>query len=93
MPVAGIDLGGTPPLIRWGSGPVCFELRSPDRDIIEAAQHVFGKWHASGDATLEGEWEVRRSGDEILIDPMPEHPDGGVLPVFRDVGHAITCVE
>ncbi|MGK2962651.1 MAG: hypothetical protein ACSLFK_10970 [Gemmatimonadaceae bacterium] len=24
---------------------------------------------------------------------MPEHPDGGVLPVFRDVGHAITAVE
>src|SRR5688500_2350070 len=91
------DDGNTPAarerVIRWGNGPVAFELHSPDTDIIEAAKHVFGRWTPGDDAQVRGRWRARWWNNEISVDPRRESDDGSDLPPVHDVEHAIAEVE
>ena len=80
-------------MIRWGSGAVCFELRSSEREIAEVARGVFSRWPAPADAALEGSWEIRRTDDGFAVDPAPEPPPGSTVPSRLDAGQAVTVVE
>ena len=80
-------------LIRWGSGRVCFELRSPDAEVMDAARDVFGRWPAPQDAPVEGSWEIRTDDGRFSIDPAPVSPYEGPLPELRSAKQAVTFVE
>ncbi len=80
-------------VIRWGNGPVAFELRSPDSDIIEAAERVFGRWTPRADAQVHGRWRAQWSEDAILLDPRHESDDGSALPPLLGAAHAVAEVE
>jgi hypothetical protein len=78
--------------IRWGTGPVAFELRSSDSDVVRHAQRAFGAWKPETDELL-GTWTVSRNGDQIEIDPTPEPPDGLEEYRARHAAHAVAMVE
>ena len=79
--------------VRWGNGPVAFELRSPDRDIIEVAEHVFGRWTPFDGAAVHGRWRAQWAGSGIMVEPRRESDDGSELPPVLDAEHAIAEVE
>lgn len=80
-------------LIRWGSGRVSFELRSPDAEVIDAAREVFGRWPAPDDAPVEGRWEIHADGGSFSIDPKPVSPYEAPLPELKSARQAVTFVE
>lgn len=80
-------------VIRWGNGPVAFELQSPDNDIIEAAERVFGRWLPLADAKVHGRWRAGWSAGEILLDPRHESDDGSALRPLLGAAHAVAEVE
>ena len=53
----------SPGVVRWGSGPVAFELESSDRELIESAEYVFGNWRPYDGAKLHGRWRAERQAD------------------------------
>jgi hypothetical protein len=79
--------------IKWGSGAVCFELRSPDAEVIEEARRVFSRWPAPPGGRVEGQWTIRRGDDGFIVDPRPEPPPGTTIPERLDAGRAVTVVE
>lgn len=76
----------------WGSGPLAFELRSPDADILEGARLVFDAWRPSVDAQLVESFTARWTNDEIVVDPRPVI-EGREPRKISSVAHAITVVE
>ncbi len=78
--------------IRWGSGPVAFELRTSDPDILRHARRAFGAWQPETEQLL-GTWTVSRNGDQIEIDPAPEPPEGLEEFRARHAAHAVAMVE
>ena len=78
--------------VYWGSGPLAFELRSPDSDILEGARLVFDAWRPSVDAQLVESFYARWTNDEIVVEPRPQ-VDGNEPPKISSVGHAVTVVE
>lgn len=79
--------------VRWGSGPLAFELRSPDPDILDEARRVFRPWLPSATADLVESYSAHWSGDEITVEPRPPLPDGSEHRKILSVGHAIAVVE
>ena len=80
-------------LIRWGSGGVCFELRSPDAEVMSAARDVFSRWPAPHDAPVDGSWEIRTDDGRFSIDPAPVTPYEAPLPELKSAKQAVTFVE
>ena len=79
--------------IRWGSGSVCFELRSSDPEVLGIAREVFARWPAPDGAHVEAQWDIRRSGGQFVVHPEPVAPPGTTLPAVLDAGQAVTVVE
>lgn len=79
--------------VEWGSGPVRFQLRTSDAQVLEAAQSVFSPWTPDRDATLTGTWSVMRKGSTLFVDPRRPMPDGSEPPVLTDPMHAVGVVE
>lgn len=79
--------------VRWGSGPVAFELESPDREVVETATRVFGKWRPDPDALVRGRWRAERESDQFVVTPRRPPDDGTELKAIRDPGHAVAVVE
>lgn len=80
-------------VIRWGSGPVCFEVRSSDAEVIEAARGVFSRWPADDRASLKGQWAIQRVNDGFAVEPEPLPPPGTTIPKICTAGQAVTLVE
>ena len=78
--------------VRWGAGPVAFELRSSDADVVRHAKRAFGAWQPETEELL-GTWTVSRNGDQIEIDPAPDPPDGLEEYRPRHPAHAVAMVE
>jgi hypothetical protein len=72
---------------------VCFEVRSSDAEVMEAARGVFSRWPADDRATLKGQWEIHRVTDGFAVDPEPVPPPGTTVPEIRTAGQAVTVVE
>jgi hypothetical protein len=79
--------------VEWGSGPIRFELRSPEKDVIDKANAVFSRWRPDPNARLVGTWNVERKGDEIIVDPRNLLEDGSQPPTLTDPMHAVAVVE
>ncbi len=79
--------------IRWGSGPVCFGLRSSDAEVVDIARHVFARWPVPAGARFEGEWEISRGDEEFVVLPKPVAPPGTTIPPVLDAAQAVTVVE
>jgi len=79
--------------VRWGSGPVAFELRSPDDDILDEARRVFGPWRPSANADLLESYDAQWTDDGIAVNPRPPLPDGSKHSKIMDVEHAVAVVE
>ena len=79
--------------VRWGSGPVAFELRSPDEDILDEARRVFSPWRPSADADVVESYDAQWTDDEIVVKPRPPLPDGSKHKRITHVGHAVAVVE
>jgi hypothetical protein len=79
--------------VRWGSGPVAFELRSPDDDILDEARRVFSPWQPSASAALVETYDAKWTDDEIIVSPRPPLPDGSKHRRLMDVGQAVAAVE
>jgi len=47
-------------LVRWGQGPLAFELRSNDDEIISRVATVVASWPPNADARLSRRWRVER---------------------------------
>ncbi len=77
--------------IRWGAGPVAFELRTSDPEVVHYANRAFRKWEPETADLLET-FTVSRNGDELTVDPLPEMPDGE-QPNVRHAAHAVAVVE
>ena len=77
----------------WGSGPVAFELRSPDEDILDEARRVFSPWQPSADASVLESYDAQWTDDGIVVKPRPPLPDGSKHKKITDVGHAVAVVE
>lgn len=80
-------------VVRWGSGPVAFELESPDTDVVEVAKRVFGKWRPLPNAPVKGRWRAERASDEFVVTPRRPPEPGSELQTIRDPGHAVAVVE
>jgi hypothetical protein len=78
--------------IRWGAGPVTFELRSSDPEVVDHARRAFRVWQPETEDVL-GSWTVSRQGDELTVDPRPEMPDGVEEQTVRTAVHAVATVE
>lgn len=78
--------------VRWGSGPLAFELHSPDSDILDEAQLVFGGWQPSADADLVESYTARWADHEIVVEPRPEEEGAAPLKI-SSVAHAVAVVE
>ena len=78
--------------VYWGSGPLAFELRSPNSDILEGARLVFDAWRPSPDAQLVESFYAQWTNDEIVVEPRPPG-NGAELPKISSVGHAVAVVE
>jgi hypothetical protein len=78
--------------VYWGSGPLAFELRSPDADILEGARLVFDAWRPSADAQLVESFCARWTNDEIVVEPRPS-VEGRELRKISSVAHAVAVVE
>jgi hypothetical protein len=78
--------------IRWGTGPVAFELQSSDTDVIRHALGALAVWQPETEELL-GTWTVQRNGDALDINPRPEMPEG--LEDYRalNAAHAVAVVE
>lgn len=79
--------------LEWGSGPVRFQLRTSDAQVLEAAHSVFSRWKPDTDATLTGTWSVTRKGPTLFVDPRRPMLDGSEPPVLTDPMHAVGVVE
>jgi hypothetical protein len=79
--------------IKWGSGQVCFEIRSPDAEAVEEARRVFSRWPPPEDAQVQAYWEIRRSDGGFVVHPPPVAPPGTTVPSRLDAGSAVTVVE
>jgi hypothetical protein len=81
--------------VYWGSGPLAFELRSPDSDILEGARLVFDAWRPAVDAQLVERFSARWANDEIVVEPRAPRPAGDEreFPKISTVEHAVTVVE
>lgn len=78
--------------IRWGAGPVAFELRSSDSEVVEHARHTFGVWQPETENLL-GAWTVSKNGEQLTVDPAPENPDGPPEQRVKHAAHAVAMVE
>ncbi len=78
--------------IRWGAGPVTFELRSSDPEGVDHARRAFRVWQPETEDVL-GSWTVSRQGEEITVDPRPEMPEGVEEQTVRTAVHAVATVE
>jgi hypothetical protein len=54
--VAGVE--ASVPFVRWGQGPLCFELASDDHAILERAATIMAAWPAPPSARLARRWRV-----------------------------------
>jgi len=79
-------------VIRWGTGPVAFELRSSDPDVVRHANHAFRAWQPETENLL-GTWTVSRHGDQLTVEPLPEPPEGENEFRIRQASHAVATVE
>ena len=72
---------------------MCFELRSPDNEILGIARSVFSRWPAPAGARLRGQWEIHRNNGRFEIYPEPVAPPGTTIPDIGTPGQAVTLVE
>jgi len=79
--------------IRWGSGPVAFELETPDAEILDAASRVFERWRPDDDAVTHGKWKAHRHDDAFVVSPRRPPEEGAQLDTIRDANHAVAVVE
>lgn len=79
--------------IRWGSGPVAFELETSDPEILDAAGRVFGRWRPDDAAALQGKWKAHRDNGEFVVSPRRPPEPGAQLDTIRDPEHAVAVVE
>ena len=79
--------------IRWGSGPVAFELETSDADVLDRAHRVFGRWRPDDDAVTHGRWTAHRESDEFVVTPRRPPEEGREHDTIRDAGHAVAVVE
>jgi hypothetical protein len=48
-------------VVRWGQGPLAFELRSSDDEIASRVATVVASWQPNSDARLSRRWRVERA--------------------------------
>ena len=59
IPAAGALIPiATPRVVRWGQGPLSFELRSHDDKIVSRVATIVGSWPPRRDARLARRWRV-----------------------------------
>ena len=79
--------------VRWGSGPVAFELETSDPEVLEGANRVFARWRPDADAVTHGKWTAHRDGRTFVIDPRNPPEEGRELDTITDPEHAVAVVE
>jgi hypothetical protein len=65
-------------VVRWGHGPLCFELRSHDEEVLSRVKAVVGSWPAPAGGTLARRWRVERIAphtDEVRWEGWVSGPD------------------
>lgn len=72
---------------------MAFELRSPDKDILEEARRVFSPWRPSATADLLESYDAHWNDNGIIVNPRPPLPDGSEHAKIFDVAHAVAVVE
>jgi hypothetical protein len=55
------DLQTSLPFVRWGQGPLCFDLASDDTEILQRAATITAAWPAPPSARLSRRWRVNRA--------------------------------
>ena len=83
----------SPGVVRWGSGPVAFELESSDRELIESAECVFGNWRPYDGAKLHGRWRAERQAESFVVTPRRSSDDGAEAAPIRHASQAVAVVE
>ncbi|HEX6576144.1 MAG TPA: hypothetical protein VF042_14345 [Gemmatimonadaceae bacterium] len=79
--------------IRWGSGPLAFELETADPEIRDAAHRVFNRWRPDEDAVTHGRWSAYRDEGELVVSPRRPPDAGAQLDTIRDPEHAVAIIE
>ncbi|HMA21105.1 MAG TPA: hypothetical protein VKO87_09895 [Gemmatimonadaceae bacterium] len=82
-----------PGIVRWGSGPIAFELESRDREVIESANRVFGNWRPDVGAKVHRRWHAERRAGAFVVTPRRCTGDGEEPAPIRHADHAVTIVE
>jgi hypothetical protein len=78
--------------IRWGAGPVAFELRSSVPDVVHHARTTFGAWQPETENLL-GTWTISTDGEQLTVDPLPESADESFEHRVTQATHAVAMVE
>ena len=66
-----LDRTGTSRVVRWGQGPLCFELRSHDDEILSRVSRMVASWQPNIDARISRRWRVERA-ESSAAGPMWE---------------------
>ena len=86
-------MSGATEVVRWGNGPIAFELNTSDPEIVTYARHVFRSWKPHADAAVHGRWTATRSEESFFVTPRRAPEDGDELRPIRNAQHAVTVVE
>jgi hypothetical protein len=73
-------------VVRWGQGPLCFEIQSSDPEIVSRAATIVASWPADRRARLARRWRVERAptaGDEIVWEAYSSDPGDRSERLFR----------
>ncbi len=83
----------TAEVVRWGNGPIAFEMTASDPEILSYARRVFRNWQPDEDAALHGRWTATRSEESFTVSPRRAPEDGEEVRPVRNARHAVTVVE